>query len=94
MATKVSEEQKRALVDHEAQINGEKDPHGTKLSDGRTVAQAQAEAERVNNDWEAERQKRKAEQAEARERARTAADAKPDGNQQKPATAKKTDAKQ
>lgn len=93
MTTKLTDEQKRALIDHEAQINGEKDPRGTKLSDGRTVAQAQADAERVNNDWEAARQKRKAEQREARESARTAADAKPDGNQQQAAAGAKPKAK-
>jgi hypothetical protein len=82
----------RALIDHDAQINGERDPKNTRLSDGRTVAEAQAAAERVNNDWEAERVARKAEQARAREAAQTAPDAQQNITQQQAGGGKKTTA--
>ncbi|HEX8557393.1 MAG TPA: hypothetical protein VF668_04795 [Pyrinomonadaceae bacterium] len=93
MSKALTDEQKRALVDHEAQVNGPSDPNGTKLSDGRTVAKAQADAERVNNEWEAARQKRMADKAAARESARTAADAPQGGAQQQAAAGSKPKSK-
>jgi len=70
-------EKERALIDHEAQINGPKDPRNTLLSDGRSLAEAQAAHVRADEAWEAERQKRKASQARERELSRKAAEAPP-----------------
>ncbi len=82
----------RALIDHDAQINGERDPQNTRLSDGRTVEQAQADAQRANDEYEAERVKRKAEQAKARAAAQTAPDAQETNNQQQTGGGKKPSA--
>ena len=79
----------RALIDHDAQINGERDPQNTRLSDGRTVQQAQADAQRANDEYEAERVQRKAQQAKARATAQTAPDAQQTTNQQQTGGSKK-----
>lgn len=40
-----------AQLEHDMQIAGARDPHGTRTADGITVAEAQERARAVNDEW-------------------------------------------
>lgn len=83
----ISEQERAALADHEAITSGAPD---AKLSDGRTIAQAQADAARVNDAWEASRQKEAAARAAELEAAGKAKEGQQGGTQQQTGGGKKT----